>query len=142
MTGFPDAEAFLDPDASREYLRGWHQRVETQAARAQATSERIANLRAGAKDGNGLAEVTVESTGVLVDLKLTDRIHRVEPDVVARAVMEALRKARVQVAERSKQIAIEEMGPGSLTARTIGARAQQLVDQLDAAGDGVLRRGE
>ncbi|GIG97171.1 YbaB/EbfC family nucleoid-associated protein [Plantactinospora mayteni] len=136
MAGTPDGEAFLDPDSSRDYLRSWKQRVEAMAARTQAMSDQIGQLRASAKDGNGLAEVTVDSTGVLVDLKLTERIHRFDPETVARAVMSALRQARVTAADRSREIAIETMGPDSVAARTIGDRMQQLLEPPEPT-DGV-----
>ncbi|GIG86242.1 YbaB/EbfC family nucleoid-associated protein [Plantactinospora endophytica] len=132
VAGIPGGEAFLDPDSARDYLRSWQQRVEVMAAKTQAMSDQIGQLRATAKDGNGLAEVTVDSTGVLVDLKLTDRIHRFDPETVARAVMSALREARVTAADRSRQIAIETMGPDSVSARTIGDRMQQLLDGPDS----------
>jgi DNA-binding protein YbaB len=126
-------EGFLDPDASREYLRSWQERVDQTAARTQAMSDRLAQLRTTAKDGNGLAEVTIDSTGVLLNLDLTDRIHQYEPDVVARAVMTALREARTKAAERSREIAVETMGPDSLTARTVADRMGQLLERPDSA---------
>lgn len=136
MTAIPDGEAFLDPDSARDYLRSWHQRVETMAANTQAMSDRIEQLRASGTDGNGLAEATVDANGVLVDLKLTDRIHRFEPDVVARAVLTALRQARVSAAADAREIAVETLGPDSLTARTIGDRMQRLLDPPEPADGG------
>lgn len=126
-------ESFLDPDASRDYLRSWQQRVEQNAARTQAMSDQLARLRTTAKDGNDLAEVTIDSTGVLLNLELTDRIRRFEPDVVARAVMTALREARTKAAERSREIAVETMGPDSLTARTVADRMSLLLERPGAA---------
>jgi len=83
MPEVSDSRAFLDPDASREYLRSWKENVDRTAARA-AMSEQMERL------------LTIDSAGVLVGLKLTDRIHRFEPGVAARAVMSALREARVR----------------------------------------------
>ena len=128
MTEVPNGAAFLDPDSARDYLRSWQQRVDSLAARTQAMSDRISELRTSAKDGNDLAEVTVDSGGVLIDLKLTPRIQRFEPDVVSRAVMSALRAARAKAAGEAREIAVDMMGPESLAARTIGDRMQQLLD--------------
>jgi hypothetical protein len=55
------------------------------AARAGAMSEQMERLRVTARDGDGLAEVTIDAAGVLVGLEFTDRIHRFAPPVVARA---------------------------------------------------------
>jgi DNA-binding protein YbaB len=131
MSEVSDTEAFLDPDASRAYLRSWKENVDRMAARAAAMSEQLERLRTKAKDGNGLAEVTIDSSGVLLDLELTDRIHHVEPDVVARAVLTALREARTKAAARAHEIAVETMGPDSLSARTIADRMRQGLERPD-----------
>jgi DNA-binding protein YbaB len=131
MPEVSDTQAFLDPDASREYLRSWRENVDRMAARAAAMSEQMERLRVTARDGNGLAEVTIDSAGVLVGLELTDRIHRVGPEVVARAVMGALREARAEAAGRAHDIAIETMGAGSLSARTTADRMRQALERPD-----------
>ena len=133
MSSVSDAEAFLDPDASRDYLRTWREDAERKAERAGSMAAQIEQLRTSAKDDNDLAEVTVDSAGVLVDLVLTDRIHRNEPEAVARAVMSALRKARMRTAERARDIAVDAMGPDSMSAQVFGDRIQQLRESSDAA---------
>lgn len=47
--------------------------------RAQAMGAQTAQLRTHAEDGSNLAEVTVDSNGVLVDLVLTERTCNFEP---------------------------------------------------------------
>ncbi|MGK5680246.1 YbaB/EbfC family nucleoid-associated protein [Actinoplanes sp. URMC 104] len=131
MSEVSDTQAFLDPDASREYLGSWKENVDRMAARAAAMSAQMERLRVTARDGNGLAEVTIDSAGVLVGLELTDRIHRFEPAVVARAVMSALREARARAADRAHDIAVETMGPDSLSARTIADRLRHTLEQPD-----------
>jgi DNA-binding protein YbaB len=140
MPEVSDTQAFLDPDASREYLRSWRENVDRVAARAAAMSEQMERLRVTARDGNGLAEVTIDSAGVLIGLELTDRIHRFAPEAVARAVMGALREARAKAADRAHDIAVETMGPDSLSARTTAERMRQALvrpddeDQPDQTG--------
>src|SRR4051812_3636590 len=90
MTDSLDADRFLDPDGARDYLRSWKDRVDQAAAKTQTLTERLGALRTSAKDDNGIAEVTIDSAGVLTKLELSERIHRLEPDVVSRAVMRAL----------------------------------------------------
>ena len=138
MPEVSDADGFLDPDASRAYLRSWKTNVDQAAARANAMAEQLQRLRTTAKDDNGLAEVTVDSSGVLLDLQLTDRIQRYSPDAVARAVMSALREARQTAARRAHDIAVETMGPDSLSARTIADRMRQQLERPEgeeAPGD-------
>jgi len=134
MPEVSDTEAFLDPDASREYLRSWKENVDRTAARAAAMSEQMERLRVTARDSNSLAEVTIDSAGVLVGLELTDRIRHFEPQMVARAVMSALREARVKAADQAHDIAVETMGPDSLSARTTADRMRNALELPDRGG--------
>jgi DNA-binding protein YbaB len=116
-------DELLDPDASHSYLRDWQERIERTAANTREAGDRIAAIRATARDGNGLTEVTVDSTGALAGIRFTDRIQRVPPDAVARAVMDAASAARSRAAEESRQIVDDTLGPDSVAGRAIAERA-------------------
>jgi DNA-binding protein YbaB len=118
-------DELLDPDTSHAYLRDWQQRAERNAENARTAADRIAAIRATARDGNDLTEVTVDSTGTLLDIRFTDRIHRVPPDAVARAVLAASAAARLAAAGQSREIVTETLGPDS-------AAAQAITAQIDA----------
>jgi DNA-binding protein YbaB len=115
-------DELLDPDASRSHLRDWQDRIERTAANTREAGDRIAAIRATARDGNGLTEVTVDSSGALLDIRFTDRIHRTPPDAVARAVMDAVRAARARAAEESRRIIDDTLGPDSVAGRAIADR--------------------
>jgi DNA-binding protein YbaB len=135
MPEVSDTEAFLDPDASRDYLRSWKESIDRKAAQAASMTQQFEQMRTKGRDGNGLAEVTIDASGVLVHLELTERIHRHEPGVVARAVMTALREARTAAAQRAHEIAVETMGLDSLSARTTADRMQRLLERSDSTED-------
>jgi len=135
VSNVSDAGAFLDPDASRDYLRSWRDDAERKAERAGSMAAQIEQLRTSATDDDNLAEVTVDSAGVLVDLVLTERIHRHEPQVVAQAVMSALQKARIRTAERARDIAVEAMGPDSMSAQVDVAQLHQHASNVRAVRD-------
>jgi DNA-binding protein YbaB len=116
-------DELLDPDASHSYLRDWQERIERAAANTREAGDRIAAIRATARDGNGLTEVTVDSTGALAGIRFTDRIQRVPPDAVARAVMDAAAAARSRAAEESRQIVDDTLGPDSVAGRAIAERS-------------------
>lgn len=115
----------LDPDGAMDYLQAWKSRVDRMAADTQAMSDRLGELRVTAEDDNGLAEVTIDSTGALLDVRFSERIQRVAPEVVSRAVLSALRAARLTAAERSRQIITETVGSESVAARTIAERVER-----------------
>jgi DNA-binding protein YbaB len=115
----------LDPDAAGAYLEDWQRRAQRKAAETQAMSDRLSALRVTTKDDNGLTEVTIDANGALVDVRFTDRIQRVAPDAVARAVMSAVHDARRKAADQSRQIVTETMGEQSIAAQAIAERVEQ-----------------
>ncbi|GAA4429992.1 YbaB/EbfC family nucleoid-associated protein [Actinokineospora soli] len=108
-----------DPESAHERIAAWKARVDKLAADTQAMSDRFQALRITASDPNGLAEVTVDSSGAMVDLKLTDRITRVSPSTVAQAVMSTLADARNRLADRSEEIVADTVGADSGVGRAI-----------------------
>ncbi|MFR9728855.1 YbaB/EbfC family nucleoid-associated protein [Saccharopolyspora sp. MS10] len=112
----------LDPDAARERLAAWRERAERMAENTRAMSERIGEIRVSAGDPQGMAEATVDSTGSLVALRLTEQIRRTSPDDVARAVMTALAAAREQAATRSEEVVADTLGADSAAGQEIASR--------------------
>ncbi|OLF06548.1 hypothetical protein BLA60_31790 [Actinophytocola xinjiangensis] len=111
----------LDPDGARDHLASWKGRIDRMAQDTEAMSQRLRELRVTASDPNGLSQVSVDSTGALVDLRLTDRIAQVPPDEVARAIMTTLGQARNTLADRSQQIIADTVGTESPAARAIAS---------------------
>jgi DNA-binding protein YbaB len=120
-------DPILDPDAARGRLAAGKGRIDKLAADTQAMSERLRDLRVTMSDRNGLAEVTVDSTGALVGLRLTERIGRVAPEVVAQAIMATIGEARNRMADQSQEAIAETVGTESTAARAI---ADSVVRQL------------
>lgn len=112
-------ERILDPDAARERMAVWKGRIDKLAADTSAMRDRLQQVQVSATDPGGMAEVTVDSTGSLVGLRLTDRIHKATPDALAAAIMATLGQARGQVAERTREVIAETMGPDSAAGRAI-----------------------
>lgn len=112
-------DPLLDPDAARDRLAAWKGRVDKLAADTKSMGEQMRQLRIVASDPERMTEVTIDSTGSLVALRLTDRIDRVTPDVVASTIMATIRAARNQLADKSQQIIAETMGTESAAARAI-----------------------
>ncbi|WP_410813796.1 YbaB/EbfC family nucleoid-associated protein [Micromonospora sp. 067-2] len=123
--GMPGGGGVLDPDGAMDRVSAWKGRIDKLAADTKAMSDRYQQLRVTAADGNRLVEVTVDSVGALVDLRLSRQIQRVEPDVVARTIMNTIREAREQVADRSQEIIAETVGTESAAAREIAERVGQ-----------------
>lgn len=131
MTG-----AILDPDGARARLEAWKGRIDKLASDTKAMSDQLQDVRGTVTDPNGLAEVTVDSTGRLLDLRLTERIQHTDPAVVARTIMGMIRDARNRVADRSQEIIAETVGTESAAARAIAENVdRQLRVQADAENE-------
>lgn len=118
----------LDPDGAMEELAAWKGRIDQLAADTQEMSDRLQQLRVTARDEHGMVEVTIDTSGALTDLRLGRRIQQIEPDAVARAIMQTIGEARGVVADRSKEILADTIGLSSPAAQKIAA-------QLDSGGD-------
>lgn len=118
-------ERILDPEGARDRLAAWKGKIDRLAADTLAMSDRLRELRVSASDPGGLAEVTVDSTGALVDLRLTDRIQRTSPETVSRAVLATLGLARQQLADRSQEVIADTVGANSPAGRAIAERVGQ-----------------
>jgi len=112
----------LNPDDARQRLEAWKGRIDKLAADTQAMSDRFSQLQVTRMDPNGMAEVTVDSSGSLVDLRLTREIDRSSPDVIAATIMSTIRSAKTELAERTQEIIAETVGTESPAARAIAER--------------------
>ncbi|HEV7651761.1 MAG TPA: YbaB/EbfC family nucleoid-associated protein [Actinophytocola sp.] len=115
----------LDPDDARERLAAWKGRIDKLAADTKAMGDRFSQLEVTTRDPGGLAEVTVDSTGGLVALRLTREIERVTPDEVADTIMRTIRAAKAEIADRSEEIIEETVGTESAAGRAIADRVGQ-----------------
>ena len=131
MTSVSGGGGLLDPEGAQEYLQSWKKRIDRMAADTQAMSDRLGRLRVTAQDDNGLAEVTIDSTGALVGVRFGPGIQRVQPDTVARAVMSALRSTKRTAAEQSRQIITETVGGDSVAGQAIAERMERRLIEED-----------
>jgi DNA-binding protein YbaB len=112
-------ERILDPDGAQERLAAWKGRIDKLAADTKSMSAQLQGLRIVAKDPAGMAEVTIDSTGSMTDLKLTDRMTGARPETVAATIMATIADARKQLAERSKEIVADTIGTDTAAGRAI-----------------------
>lgn len=125
----------LNPDDARQRLEAWKGRIDKLAADTKAMSDRFQQLQVTKKDRDGMAEVTVDSTGSLVGLKLSREIDRSAPDVIAATIMSTIRAAKAELAERSQEIVAETVGTESAAARAIAERVGEQLRGKPAEGE-------
>jgi DNA-binding protein YbaB len=124
--------AIPGPEESRERLAAWKGKIDQLAADTQAMSDRMQELRVTVSDPNHMVTVTVDSSGSLLDLQLTERSRRVELQHVSQTIMDTIRDAKAQVAERAKEIIESTLGGESAAGRAIAERVRsQLMPPID-----------
>lgn len=134
--GTPGPGGVLDPDGAMDRMRAWHGRIDKLAADTKVMSDRLQQLRVTLTSDNGLAEVTVDSTGALLDLRLGRQVQRVQPELTAQTIMDTIRLAKTQLAELSQQIITETLGTESTASREIAERVgRQLRPDPDPGPD-------
>jgi DNA-binding protein YbaB len=126
----------LTPDDARERLDAWKGRIDKLAADTKSMSDQFQALQVTKKDLDGLVEVTVDSTGSLVGLKLSRDIDRSAPEVIAGTIMSTIRDAKAEVAARSQEIIADTVGTDSPAARAIADRVgAQLLGEREPTVD-------
>lgn len=112
----------LNPDDARQRLEAWKGRIDRLAADTKAMSDRFQALQVTKSDHDRMTEVTVDSSGALIGLKLTKEIERASPEVLAATIMSTIREAKAELASRSQEIIAETVGTESAAARAIAER--------------------
>jgi DNA-binding protein YbaB len=115
----------LNPDDARKRLENWKGRIDRLAADTKAMADQFQQLQVTRRDRDGMAEVTVDSSGSLIGLRLTAEIERASPDVVAATIMTTIQEAKAELANRSQEIIAETVGTESAAARAIAERVGQ-----------------
>lgn len=136
----PGSGGLLDPDGAHEQIARWRDRVERVAEETKAMSDRLRDARATATDVNGIAEVTVDATGRLVDLRLSERARRVSPESLAATIMQTIAVASGHMGQQARQIITETLGEQSPAGREMAERISHHLRPLGQEPAGEQRR--
>lgn len=119
----------MDPE---DAIADWAARVERQSSLTTELSERLQQARASAESRDGEVLVTVDHSGGLADLRLTERAMRLSADELIEIILTTSRRAQAQLAKDVSGLVSSLFGAGSETAAFIGGTyATQFPDQDD-----------
>jgi DNA-binding protein YbaB len=108
-----------DLNAAAQWVDEWQSSIEERAARARTLSDRVAGMRVSARSRDDLVEVTVDSTGAVVDLRLDERIRDRPATDISQAILAVMRAAQAELAPLVRRAADEEFGADDPTADAI-----------------------
>ena len=102
-----------DLSIAHERIDQWESDLKERVARATELATRTAGLTGSAKDREGLIEVTVDSTGSMTQLWLSERIRHQPAAATAQLVMATMRAAQMQLAQRVTAETVATYGQNS-----------------------------
>jgi K+-transporting ATPase c subunit len=103
----------FDPDEAHRRIHEWQATLATRAARAEQLAAHVRTLRAEGTDPDRVAQATVDHSGRLIDLTISERARDWPMARVAEAVRVAVAMAQEAVAELARH-AIVEAGMGDV----------------------------
>jgi DNA-binding protein YbaB len=92
-----------DSDRMEHRLSQWTQGFASKAAQFQTMRAQVEQIQVTEVSTDGAVRVTVDSTGALTDLVLSEKIRDLSPPEVAAQVMTCLRRAQQQLAHQVRE---------------------------------------
>lgn len=106
-------------DEAEEWVRAWSASISGRAAAAQEMSDRVAALLVSASDRDHTVTVSVDGAGGLVDLRLEPGAAGHGMERLAELIMQTMRRAQADLAERVAGIVAQTLGAESESARAV-----------------------
>ena len=106
-----------------EWIDDWISSISERTAQARQLSERVSALSVSASSSDGAISVTVSSSGVPTDLRLSESIKAWPAQRIAAEILAVMRKAQSRLAAKVGEVAAQTGGANSPT-------VQALVDGL------------
>ncbi|MFG3557141.1 YbaB/EbfC family nucleoid-associated protein [Micromonospora sp. NPDC047557] len=116
-------------DAAGRRLDEWESSLAERAERAKTLSARMQELTGTAHNTDRTVDVTVDAAGLLIDLRLDERIRQQSAAHTARQILETTRAARTDLLRQVREVTVEFLGDD--------ASARAIIDSYRArlAGD-------
>ncbi|QOC91777.1 YbaB/EbfC family nucleoid-associated protein [Micromonospora craniellae] len=106
-------------DATQRRLDEWESTLADRARRAQSLATRVAALNGTAHSPDHTVEVTVDSAGRLVDLRLDDRVRQHSAAHTARLIVATTRTAYADLLRRVTVTTRETVGADDPTGQAV-----------------------
>ena len=117
-------------ESANDLLHGFERRIEEQLDRAERLKAAMNEVRVTAQSRQGDLQVTVDSTGALAGLRLSQESMRRSPQELAGEILGVTRSAQASLADRMRQVTAEVLGRDSETARFVAdAYAEQFAPE-------------
>ena len=123
MTGAMFAGA--GPEETERQVEQWAAKSAAKADRYQAMQELVSRLSATEESADGAVRVTVDASGVVTDLALSDRASQLRPAQLAAQIMDVMRRAQSRLTGQVRQVMDNTVGDDEATVRAVVASYQR-----------------
>lgn len=106
-------------DDAEQWVADWSLAASTRAEQAREMSRLVRGLSATAADRASGVEVTVDASGVPVDLRLDAAAQRLAPSELARRILALMRRAQATLAGKVAEAAAGTVGADSPAGRAV-----------------------
>jgi prophage DNA circulation protein len=119
-------------DDAAEWVRSWNSQAPVAAEVTAALADRVAGLAASATGRDGAVHVSVNSRGIVTELGLDDRVHRLTGADLAAEIMRTMRRAHAGLLAQVAAAVDETVGAESDTGRAV---LESFAQRFPAAAD-------
>jgi DNA-binding protein YbaB len=103
----------FNAEAAHARLAELQERLHQSSSATMDMGEQLAALQITAQDENGVAEATINSSGALINLRLSAKVQMLHPADSSVAILAAVDAAKAQLAERTREIIADTIGADS-----------------------------
>lgn len=128
-----------DPD---EMLAGFQQQIEAKMHQAQQLQEAASSVQVSTSSGDGAVTVTVDHSGNMADLRLTDAAMRKRPDEASAEILATLRSAQSQLSERMREVMEPVVGNDTETLDAVLGGFRERFPEPDGEASASSTRGD
>ncbi|MEV4389770.1 YbaB/EbfC family DNA-binding protein [Micromonospora sp. NPDC049580] len=97
-------------DAAGRRLDEWESSLAERAERAKTLSARMQELTGSARSADRMIDVTVDSAGLLIDLRLDERTRQQSAARTAQQILDTTRAARTDLLRQVAEVTAESLG--------------------------------
>ncbi|GGO31790.1 hypothetical protein GCM10011576_61160 [Micromonospora parathelypteridis] len=114
-------------DAAQRRLDDWESSLAERAERAKTLSARMQNLTGTAHNADRTVDVTVDAAGLLIDLRLDERIRQQSGTRTAQQILETTRAARADLLRQVSDVTAESLGDDASARAIIDSYRSRLI---------------
>ncbi|SHG10674.1 YbaB/EbfC family nucleoid-associated protein [Streptoalloteichus hindustanus] len=115
----------LDGARTEQELDRWAAEVTAKAERYQDMQQQVSSISSTAASSDGAVRVTVDSSGVLTGLEISDRVRQMSGSEVAALVLTTMRRAQARITDQVAEVMRSTVGDDAQTVEAVVGNYRQ-----------------